>query len=148
MVGFKYKMSNIQAAIGCAQIERVEDLIAEKRSIFEAYLAKLSELPVLLNPEPAGCINGYWMPTIVSAKDSKFSRSKLLQKMKAKGIDARVFFWPLSALDGVGRKAFDLPYFSYQASHCGVNLPSSFGLDRNNISLISSIILDFFENES
>ncbi len=142
MVGFKYKMSNIQAAIGCAQMERIEALVDEKRFIFESYLARLSELPLSLNPEPPGCVNGYWMPTIVANKDAEFARDKILSQMRGNGIDARVFFWPLSSLEIVGRKAFDSPYFSYQASRRGVNLPSFFGLSLHDISLISGIILD------
>ena len=59
MVGFKYKMANIQAAIGCAQMERIQDLIEAKRQIFLAYRAGLKNLPVRMNPEPVGCQNGY-----------------------------------------------------------------------------------------
>src|SRR5439155_7847520 len=61
VVGFKYKMSNIQAAIGCAQMERIDDLIAGKRRVFEYYAAHLRDLPISMNPEPAGTVNGFWM---------------------------------------------------------------------------------------
>ena len=55
MVGFKYKMSNIQAAIGCAQMERVEELIQRKREIFGYYRDRLTKLSgVAMNPEPTG----------------------------------------------------------------------------------------------
>src|SRR5437899_8638188 len=65
VVGFKYKMSNIQAAIGCAQMERFDELIAGKRRVFEYYSVHLDGLPLRMNPEPAGTANGFWMPTIV-----------------------------------------------------------------------------------
>ena len=74
MVGFKYKMSNIQAAIGCAQLERVRELIQEKRNIFLEYDKQLAGLPLTLNPEPSNCINGYWMPTFVVDNDINFNR--------------------------------------------------------------------------
>jgi perosamine synthetase len=63
MVGFKYKMSNLQAAIGCAQMERIDELIAAKRRIFTYYAERLHDLPLRMNPEPGGVKNGYWMPS-------------------------------------------------------------------------------------
>lgn len=98
MVGFKYKMSNLQAAIGCAQLERVEDLIAAKRRIFAYYAEHLRDLPLALNSEPQGTQNGYWMPSIVIDEDIPFERERLLERFKAENIDGRVFFWPLSSL--------------------------------------------------
>ncbi len=65
MVGFKYKMSNIQAAIGCAQVERVDELITRKRQIFLYYRDRLGGIDgIEMNPEPDGTRNGYWMPTV------------------------------------------------------------------------------------
>lgn len=58
-------MSNIQAAIGCAQLERIDDLVRRKREIFEEYEKRLSLLPIMMNPEPRGIVNGFWMPTVV-----------------------------------------------------------------------------------
>jgi len=100
MVGFKYKMSNIQAAIGCAQMERIDSLTQRKRDIFATYREKLTDLPaVAMNPEPEGTINGAWMPTIVLAPETSIPREKLLSEFAEENIDARVFFWPLSSLD-------------------------------------------------
>jgi perosamine synthetase len=98
MVGFKYKMSNIQAAIGCAQMERIDELIAGKRRVFEYYRDGLKGLPVKMNPEPEGTKNGYWMPTIVVDDGVEFDRDLLLEEFKKNNIDGRVFFWPLSIL--------------------------------------------------
>jgi perosamine synthetase len=61
VVGFKYKMSNIQAAIGCAQMERIDDLIAGKRRIFTYYEEYFRDLPLKMNTETEGTINGYWL---------------------------------------------------------------------------------------
>ena len=96
MIGYKYKMSNIQAALGCAQLSRVEELIERRREIMHAYQARLGNLPLALNIEPEGTMNGYWMPTIVVNRDVSFDRDALLDDMRAHNIDARVFFWPLS----------------------------------------------------
>jgi perosamine synthetase len=99
MVGFKYKMSNIQAAIGCAQIERIGELIAAKRRVFEAYCTGLNGLRgIALNPEPANIRNGFWMPTVVFDRSLHISRESLQAAFLDEGVDARVFFHPLSSL--------------------------------------------------
>ncbi len=97
-IGFKYKMSNIQAAIGCAQVERIHELIAGKRRIFLSYQERLDGLPLAMNPEPPQTVNGFWMPTIVCNDDVIFDRDAMLRDFAAHDIDGRVFFWPLSSL--------------------------------------------------
>jgi perosamine synthetase len=99
MVGFKYKMSNIQAAIGCAQIERIEELTRRKREIFSYYRERLAKLPgVSINPETLDTVIGAWMPTIVFDPSTGVTREKLQEAFAADDIDARVFFHPLSSL--------------------------------------------------
>jgi len=99
MVGFKYKMSNIQAAMGCAQIERIHELVERKRDIFLRYADGLRGLPgVIMNPEAGGTRNGYWMPTVVFSPEVDIPRDALLDALQADNIDARSFFWPLSSL--------------------------------------------------
>lgn len=137
-VGFKYKMSNLQAAIGCAQMQRIEELISDKRRIYSYYQNSLSDLPLIMNPEAAGCLNGYWMPTIVINDDIPFNREKLLLRFKAENIDARVFFWPLSIL----------PMFSKQANNSvslgiwprAINLPSYYGLDNVEMNRVCEVV--------
>jgi perosamine synthetase len=98
-VGFKYKMSNVQAAIGCAQMKRIESLITRKREIFGFYQEHLANLPGLtMNPEPTGTVNGVWMPTVVFSRETGVTREYLQQLFHNEFIDARVFFWPLSSL--------------------------------------------------
>lgn len=97
-VGFKYKISNVQAAIGCAQLERLGDLIAAKRRVFKYYEQAFAGLPLRMNPEPEGTVNGFWMPSIVVDTGKPFDREAVLAAFKADNIDGRVFFWPLSML--------------------------------------------------
>jgi perosamine synthetase len=99
VVGFKYKMSNIQAALGCAQMERIAELIARKRQIFHYYRDQLRDLPgVQMNPEPSNIVNGAWMPTVMFEETTGVSREKLVAAFSEGNIDARVFFYPLSGL--------------------------------------------------
>ncbi len=121
-IGFKYKMSNLQAAIGCAQMERAEELIAGKRRVFEYYRAALSDLPVRMNPESAGTTNGFWMPTLVVDQGVAFDREALLNGFKAENIDGRVFFWPLSMLPMFKQRPQN--QVSYSIYGRAINLPS------------------------
>jgi perosamine synthetase len=121
-VGFKYKMSNIQAAIGCAQMERVDELVDAKRRIFNHYKAGLDGLGVTMNPEPPSTRNGYWMPTVVVPPHMPFDRDILLARFRDARIDGRVFFWPLSSLP----MFTDVPgnVVSRAISPRAINLPS------------------------
>lgn len=121
MVGFKYKMSNIQAAIGCAQLERLDSLVTRKREILAYYREKLELDPTIrMNPEPEGTINGAWMPTVVVNRGNCVD--KLLEAFRRENIDARVFFHPLSSLppfDDVPGNAV-----ARRIAACAMNLPS------------------------
>ena len=123
MVGFKYKMSNLQAAIGCAQMERIEELTHRKQEIFAVYCDRLEKLPgISMNPEPVGTVNGAWMPTVVFAPETGVTREILQAAFAAENADARVFFWPLSSLPmfepvKTNMNAWDIPARA-------INLPS------------------------
>ena len=123
LVGFKYKMSNIQAAIGCAQLERIDELVAGKRRIFEAYRTGFADLDgVTMNPEPQGTQNGYWMPTVVFDSATGITRESLQAALQAEGADARVFFHPLSSLPMFS--PIPTNTFAYDIPARAINLPS------------------------
>lgn len=134
MIGFKYKMSNIQAAVGCAQMERIDELIAGKRRIFEYYTEGLQGLPVRMNPELAGTVNGFWMPTIVFNEEIPFDREVLIAAFKADNIDGRVFFWPLSMLPMFEPKPENLT--SYQICQRAMNLPSYHDMTKRDVERV------------
>lgn len=92
-IGYKYKMSNIQAALGLAQIERVKELIDKKREQFYYYREAFSKIDgTAMNPEPDYVKNSFWMPTIIFSKALNINRDNLIQYMKARNIDIRNFF--------------------------------------------------------
>ena len=123
VVGFKYKMSNIQAAIGCAQLERIDELVNCKREILAYYKAALEELPgVAMNPEPPGTINGAWMPTVVFDRETGITREILQAAFAEENIDARVFFHPLSGLPMFDKS--NLNPIAASIPERAINLPS------------------------
>jgi perosamine synthetase len=143
VVGFKYKMSNIQAAIGCGQMERIEKLVADKRRVFETYSKQLNPLPLHMNPEPVGMVNGYWMPTFVVQNVGDFSREILFSDFAKNNIDGRVFFWPLSSLPMFTEQGQNK--FSYSSAKNGVNLPSYFGITDEEIAFVSQIVVNHLQ---
>lgn len=138
IIGFKYKLSNVQAAIGLAQVERIDELIGAKRRIFERYAKCLEGLPLRMNPEPKGTRNGYWMPTIVVDEGVPFDRERLLAAFKAANIDGRVFFWPLSMLDCFERQSGNT--VSYSLFPRAVNLPTYHDLTNEEIDRVCAVV--------
>lgn len=139
MIGFKYKMSNIQAAIGCAQMERIDVLINRKREILQCYRENIERLKgVSINPEPEGTLNGAWMPTAVFEPQTGVSRDVLKQAFTAENIDARVFFHPLSSLpmfvDKPGNR------FAWSIPERAINLPSYHDMSDNDIFRVIDVI--------
>jgi perosamine synthetase len=139
-IGFKYKMSNIQAAIGCGQLERIEELIERKRNIFLYYRKALSGVDGLsLNPEPKGVINGFWMPNIVFDKKLGISREQLQAAFSSENIDARVFFWPLSSLSFFNETSGN--YNSYGIPERAINLPSFHDISQDEQNRVIDVLL-------
>ncbi len=140
-VGFKYKISNIQAAIGCAQMERIEDLIIRKREIFTVYREKLRDVSGLnMNPEPEGTTNGAWMPTIVFTPESGVSREQLQEAFVHENVDARVFFWPLSGLNMFS--SVESNENAWAIPQRAINLPSYHDLDVDDLQRVVNVVLN------
>jgi len=139
MVGYKYKMSNIQAAIGCGQMERIDELVDRKRELFTYYHKQLSEMAgVSMNPEKPDTTNGYWMPTAVFAQETGVTRERLLQLFQEENIDGRVFFHPLSSLP-----MFQLNLSnrnSYDLSARAINLPSYHDLTNADQDRVMAVV--------
>lgn len=139
MVGYKYKMSNIQAAIGCGQIERINQLIDRKREIFHYYQRQLKIIPgLLMNPEPEGTKNGFWMPTIVFREDMPVTRAVLQRYFEGENIDARVFFWPLSSMPQF--KGATINPYSYSIPDRAINLPSYHDITKEELDRVVETI--------
>ncbi|WP_072393209.1 DegT/DnrJ/EryC1/StrS family aminotransferase [Hyphomicrobium sp. CS1GBMeth3] len=139
-VGFKYKMSNIQAAIGCAQLERIDELVGRKREILASYKGHLAGLPgIAMNPEHEGTTNGAWMPTVVFNGASGVTRAALEQTFEAANIDARVFFHPLSSLPMFESRPQNTRAWSIPGR--AINLPSYHDMTDAQIGRVASALI-------
>jgi perosamine synthetase len=141
-VGYKYKMSNIQAALGLAQVERIEELVAKKREIHGWYRQRLENVPGLnLNAERAWARNIYWMSSAVLDENLGVRRDGLMAGLKERHIDSRPFFPPMSSFP-MFRCAEDRNPVAYRVSRCGINLPSGHNLSEDDVDRVCNAILE------
>ena len=134
-VGYKYRMSNIQAALGCAQLDRIEELVEKKRAIFRWYAEAARDLGGLSwNPEPAGTTNCFWMPTFVLGDEHAMGRDELIERLGAVGVGARPFFYPVSEFPMF--EAVEANTVSRRVGSRGVNLPSNFDMTREDAEYV------------
>lgn len=129
IVGYNYRMTNMQAAIGVAQMERLEDIILTKRKIAENYTNSLSQLSSLSLPiEKNWCYHSYWAYGVI-LKDINLDIDALQEKFKINEIEIRPFFYPLSEQP---------PYKSFRK---GRSLSNSILLTKKGFLLPSSVNL-------
>jgi perosamine synthetase len=141
-------MSSLQAALGLAQLERIEELIGRKREAFGWYKEELAGLDgVRLNAEPAGTRNAYWMVTVVLSATRNLRKRELMDRLAERGIDARPFFHPLSSLPAYAHlesaaRGRERNSVSYGISDFAVNLPSSLSLTREDVGRVAAALRD------
>lgn len=139
MIGYKYKMSNIQAAIGCAQLERIETLVNRKREIFRFYQSSLKTMTMIkMNAEPDGTIIGAWMPTIVLDTSSNITTDILRNTFVGSKIDARIFFHPLSSLPMFNANLKNIT--AYSISGRAINLPSYHDITEEEMCRVIDVV--------
>ena len=152
-VAHKYKMSSMQAALGLAQLERIEELIQHKRELFKWYQESLDGLDgVILNAEPKNTLNTYWMITIILDPEFGLNKSQLAEHLKPHGIDTRPFFHPLSSIPAYENSkqacvARQRNKTAYRISPYAINLPSALKLTREDVIYVCNILKEFLYNE-
>jgi len=140
-VTFKYMPFNVQAALGYAQFQRIDELVGKKRWIWKGFCERLADITdILLNPEPEGVINGVWATALVFGQSHDMTRDKALVELPRLGLPARPFFYPLSFLPAYpgrekeGRKNNPI---AYQTSEHGINLPCALNLTEQDLDRVS-----------
>jgi perosamine synthetase len=145
-VAWKYKMSDVQAALGLAQLERLEDLVGMKRRLFAQYQEQLRGLPeVTLNYEAPGTRNSYWMITAVLDPALGIEKEQVIKAMAAESIDCRPFFYPLSQLPAYAalKEATEARARNQNAARLGrfgLNLPSALSLGPSEVGRVCDVL--------
>ncbi len=145
LVGYNYRMTNICAAIGVAQMEALPVILERKRAIAGWYEDALKDLPLKVHATASRCKHSYWMVTIMV--DDPADRGPLRDTLRESGIETRPVFVPMNELpiyrepDGLYPVAADL-------SSRGINLPSYPDLERTDVFEICGVVRSFFSNAS
>ena len=141
-LAFKYRMSAVQAALGIAQMERIDDLIAKKRQIFSWYNEQLNTIDgITYNAEPEGVFNSYWMVTIIPDPDYGIDKYRLMEEFFKRNIDTRPFFSQLSTLPAFEGRQASTRFVSDNdkgaiPARYGINLPSGYNITAEDTDLI------------
>jgi perosamine synthetase len=144
-IGFNYRMTNIQAAIGLAQFERIDELVERRRSNAQLYNQLLKDIPGIRLPQEKSCAkNVYWMYAIQIEDEFGISRDQLMERLREKGIETRTFFISMHrqpAFRDMGLFNNEEAYpVADELSQRGLYLPSSSGLTVEQISYICKTI--------
>lgn len=146
-IGYNYRLTNLQAAIGVAQLEKIDRFIKIRRQNAKLYRTLLQDLPgISLFPEAAWARPVYWMVSILVQKEAGKSRDELLNFLREQGIDSRPFFIPMHLLPPY-KQQISCPN-AENLSQCGLNLPSSTKLSPHDIEYIVSKIGEFLSTSS
>ncbi len=136
-VGYNYRMTNMQASIGMAQLQRMDEILERNRRLAAAYRAALDGIPgVAMPPDLKPRAGG--VTWFVCARVPAEKRAKLIEEAKKDNIDIRPFFHALSAMPAYAPWAQPSPV-SRALSETGVNLPTSYRIDDHVIERVAGI---------
>jgi perosamine synthetase len=96
-LGWNFRLSNLQAAVGVAQLERLDEFVARKRRMGQAYLDQLADVGRLQLPvvRTAYAENIFWVFGVVLEDSAPFDAAEAMRRLAMRGIGSRPFFWPM-----------------------------------------------------
>jgi perosamine synthetase len=150
-VGFNYRLTNLQAAIGCAQLEQLDGFITRKLAIAAAYRSRLARIDGLRLPaEIQGMRNSHWMISIIAELErAGLDRDSFMARLAKAGIETRPLFYPLHAMppyrEFAGNRAF--PHATRLSAN-GLSLPSGVTLTDGQVDYICGVIERCFATRS
>lgn len=129
-VGYNYRITNLQAALGLAQLEQIGDFIEYRNNLLQQYREELKPAGIECNPSVnADPVN--WMVCAVVDRLDRNGRDKVIGYMREQGVDARPFFFPMTMMPMYSHKNNTV---SYKLSECGFNLPTFVGMTEDQVS--------------
>lgn len=143
VVGYNYRMTNIQCAIGLAQLERADDFLSRKREIAFRYAQKLKGLPIEMHHEAIDTVHSYWMVSILV--DQAEHREPLREHLRRTGIETRPLFYPAHTMPMHSRNFRRHPV-AEDLSWRGINLPSWPGLSNAQVDHIAAVVRSYFNH--
>lgn len=140
--GFNYRMTNLQAAVGLAQLEQVESFLAARRNVAEQYTENLSGVEgVTLPPNESWAHNIFWLYSIlIDQKKIGMARNELIRLLEDEGIETRPLFYPLHSQPPFPESSVEFPVATRLAEN-GLSLPSSITLTTKDVDRVCASIL-------
>jgi perosamine synthetase len=136
VIGYNYRMTNIAAAIGCAQLERVNEALARRKQLASWYASSLSQIPGLVLPKQKDYAEHvYWMYTVLLPKCSADTRDVVREILGSNGVDTRPVFYPMHVLPPYAEDLTRYP----KATECaarGMSLPTHELLTEEDVAYI------------
>ncbi len=137
-MGFNYRMTNLQAALGCAQLERIDELISKRKQIFDLYAKFLKGIEgISLNRSYNWANPVYWLVCLETEKFDEQKRETFMKALKQEGVDSRPYFYPVSDMPMFQKADTPVTYKFYQK---GINLPTFYDLTEDDIRFICEIV--------
>ena len=141
-IGFNYRMTNIAAAIGVAQLENADKVLTKKRLIADWYRSGLKGVPVQFQVEESVAVNSYWMVTVMAEDES--SRDTIRAYLNLQGVETRPAFYPAHTMPAFKQeKTFPV---AESLSRRGINLPSYPQLSEQDVAKICELIKTSLDN--
>jgi perosamine synthetase len=136
--GFNYRITNLQAALGVAQLERIEEFLLRRREIMDWYNAEIAATDgVRLNRVKNWAKSAFWMVCLEVDRLDEPRRDALMRSLRARGIDTRPYFYPLSSMPMYRQAALPV---AERKSRTGLNLPSFYDLTRKDVERICGAV--------
>jgi perosamine synthetase len=149
VAGYNFRMTGFQAAMGLAQLNKIDQIISEKRRVAQTYTRYLQDLPWLQLPvELDWALNVYWMYAIVVKQHAPLTRNQLADALLAEGIETRTFFCPMNQQPCLQSRAGfrDIPCpVADRLWETGLYLPSTHTLTGESIQTIATSIKNALE---
>lgn len=142
VIGYNYRMTNICAAIGLAQLERADELLAQKRQIAQWYAECLEGTSVTLHKEVGDVRHSFWMCSILV--DDPLKRDSLRDVLAMEGIETRPVFYPVHTMPMYAQR-FQRHPVAENIGWRGINMPSWPGLTKLQIQCICEKIIKFLQ---
>ena len=145
VVGYNYRMTNMAAALGLAQLERADELISKKITLAKWYDEGLEGLPLGLHHPVGNVVHTYWMYSILTKNSDE--RTELRDLLKKNGIETRPVFHPVHTMPMYAEN-FQPFKTAEDLGWRGINLPSYPDLSRSDVEEICGVIRSFYESKS
>lgn len=147
-IGFNYRMTNMQAALGVGELSHIGDYIDKKRSMAELYRSLLEDIPYLELPTEASWAKSvYWMYAVRVTKESPMTKDALRTYLFKRGIDTRDFFYPIHVQPALRKQGLfqdDHHSVSIDLSQRGLYLPSGLAITKTQIRTVCEAVHEAF----